>query len=185
MKSVFILILIVSASFPALAQQVASYFQLSKIPEKDFILLDSGWKFHAGDNADWAKPSSNELGWQPINPSKRIDELPEVQNAGILWLRLALHVPEEMQGKTLSLGIDQIGASEIYLNGKLIEQYGTVSADFDKEVTFNPLSRPLYVELAKEPVQVLVVRYSFNKRNVHTKWFSHVFMAKIGTTATA
>src|SRR5436853_701569 len=173
MKHLLIFILSVSVSFSALAQQQASaYFQLDTIPATGYVALNSGWKFHAGDNAAWANPSLNDMDWQPINPAKRIDELSQVQSAGIFWLRLILHVPANMQGKTMSLAIGQVGASEIYFNGKLIEKYGKVSADFSKEITFSPGMRPLYVEFTKQPVQVLAVRYSFNKRNVYSKFYS-------------
>src|SRR5690349_11314930 len=182
MKIPFILLLNIIIPFTLQAQQhAASYFRLDTIPSIGYVVLDSGWKFHAGDNAEWAKPSLNDSDWQPINPLKHIEELPQVKNAGIGWLRLTLHVPVNMQGKNMTMGIQQVGASEIYLNGKLIEQYGTVSADFNKEATFNPNVRPLYIEFAKQPVQVLAVRYSFNKRNVGSSIYNSVFLSGIGS----
>lgn len=86
-----------------------------------------------------------------------------------------------MQGKTLAIQVLQRGASEIYLNGKLIERYGTVSAEYDKEITYNPFGQPLSIQFSAEPVQVFAVRYSFNKKNVNLKTSGGTFYFYIST----
>ena len=43
------------------------------------ILFDKGWKFHAGDNPEWANPGYNDNDWQPINPILPLYRLPEIK----------------------------------------------------------------------------------------------------------
>jgi hypothetical protein len=54
------------------------------------LLLDTGWKYKAGDNPEWASPQWNDKDWQPINPTEDIHDLPEVGNTAIGWFRFVL-----------------------------------------------------------------------------------------------
>lgn len=49
------------------------------------ILLDKGWKWHAGDHPDWAKPNFDDSAWESIDPTKDIMDLPQLdkQNGSI------------------------------------------------------------------------------------------------------
>ena len=51
MKSLLSLLLFLS--LPVFAQQ-RTIFKIDSLPANG-ILLDKGWKFHVGDNPDWAK----------------------------------------------------------------------------------------------------------------------------------
>jgi hypothetical protein len=53
----------------------------------DGVLLEKGWKFHAGDDPQYAKPDFDDEGWQTIDPTKDIYDLLELRK-GIVWFRL-------------------------------------------------------------------------------------------------
>jgi len=72
-----------------------------------------------------------------------------------------------VRGKMIALAVNQVGASEIYLNGNLIQEYGKVSSNFNEEQTYNPYGQPLNALLGEAPDQLLSVRFSFNKRNLY------------------
>src|SRR4051794_20588501 len=93
-----------------------------------WIALDSGWKFKAGDNPDWAKPGFNDSSWQSINLFQDLYSLPQFPKTGIVWLRLRLTTDSTMN-QQLVMRIYQTGASEVYLEGKLIHRLGIVSTD--------------------------------------------------------
>jgi signal transduction histidine kinase len=63
------------------------------------------------------------------------------------------------------MAIFQRGASEIYLDGKLIHRLGVVSKDPDEEVLFNPNYTPYSFQLTNDRDHVLAIRYSFTKSN--------------------
>src|SRR5437868_12328222 len=80
----------------------ASVFYLSKLPSEG-VLLDKGWKFHTGDNPDYAKPDYDDKAWQSINPTLDIHDLPPVAKTGISWLRLHLVIDSNLLKEQLAL----------------------------------------------------------------------------------
>jgi signal transduction histidine kinase len=139
-------------------------FVLDSLPAQG-VLLDKGWKFHPSDNMDWADSDFNDTEWQEINPTLDIYDLPQVRQAGMGWFRLHLSVNSSLRNKTIALMINQMGASEIYLNGDLIHRFGTVSPQTNQVQTYDPLGQPFLINLSESPLQVLAVRFA-TKRNI-------------------
>ncbi|GAB2472718.1 hypothetical protein GCM10011375_27410 [Hymenobacter qilianensis] len=133
----------------------AVYFD--KMPPSG-IVLDKGWKFQAGDDEQWAQPDFDDQNWQPINPTLPPRQLPQVEQAGIGWLRLRFQVSPELQRKALILSISQYAASEVYLNGQLLRQYGVVSSIPVLVQAYWPNREPIELPLSDESEQVLAVR---------------------------
>src|SRR5882757_7277863 len=69
--------------------------------------LNDGWKFHPGDNMQWAEPALDDSKWQPIAPSTPIKFLPQLREAQIGWFRLKLLVGKNLRGKTLAITMEQ------------------------------------------------------------------------------
>ena len=84
---------------------------LDSFPPQGGIILDKGWKFHAGDNSAWAQPDVDDSYWQPINP---LQPITQIEQAKIGWLRLHITLGKKLQGQTVSAGFGQIFACEIY-----------------------------------------------------------------------
>lgn len=60
-------------------------FQIDKIPSEG-ILLNKGWKYHSGDNPEWANPNFNDTKWDNINPDIDIHQLQKQKKDGnIFW----------------------------------------------------------------------------------------------------
>ncbi len=124
----------------------ARVFQIDSLPPQG-ILLDKGWKWHAGDNPEWAKPDFDDSAWESIDPTKDIMDLPQVRKAGIGWLRLNLHVDSTLlQQQAITLLVGQVAASVLYSNGQLILRLGTVSPNADEvdavSTTFHTIGLP-------------------------------------------
>ncbi|UOQ67047.1 sensor histidine kinase [Hymenobacter volaticus] len=161
MKALFLLlgaflILTGVASAQASANSIVT---LQQMPAEG-ILLDQGWRLQAGDNPRWALPSANEQQWQPIDPTLSLHQLPQVQRAGTGWLRLRFRVSPELRQQALVLRISQYAASEIYLNGRLLRQYGTLSADPTQVRPYWPDDEPIELQLSDQAEQVLAVRFA-------------------------
>jgi len=108
------LILILSNKCFSQFDSSQNIFHLKELPTEG-VLLDKGWKFHAGDNPDYAKPEYDDKAWQAINPTLDIHDLPQIPKSGVVWFRLHLFVDSNLLKEQLALIIQQSGASKIYL----------------------------------------------------------------------
>ena len=136
------------------------------------ILLDKGWKFHTGDNPDWAKPNFNDEAWQSIDPTLDVHQsLQQIPTSGVSWFRIHLPVRTEMQKKQVALTIQQSGASQIYLNGLLIQQFGIVDTDPKKVKAYDPKLKPLLLPVNTDTQQVLAVRFALEPGVKYTTMF--------------
>ena len=168
--------------FPLLAfAQKREVFRIESLP-KEGVLLNQGWKWHAGDNPEWAKAEFDDSKWKFLPPLDLMDSLPQkLRPSGIRWFRLKLEFGKSLSKAILALAIDQVGASEIYMNGKLLKRYGVVSSNPDEVKAFNPLLDPIPFAVSKDSMVVLAVRYTY-QNNIHKYLPSHPNL--IGLTIT-
>jgi len=130
-------------------------FNLGSIDSE--VKLNNAWRFKNGDSAIWADAALNDTRWDTVtNPS---DPIEEKKFTGRCWLRLHLKVSPSLFNKTVLLQVYQIGASEIYLNGKLVHSFGKVG-DERTEVPYNPANRVFFLQLAGDTMQVIAIRFS-------------------------
>nr|HPH21107.1 hypothetical protein [Haliscomenobacter sp.] len=149
--------------------QKSADFRIDSLP-KQGIVLDKGWKWHAGDDSEWAKAEYDDAEWEGIDPTKEISDLPQLKNAEIVFFRLTVWVDSNVLNKILALKIWQTGASEIYLNGQLIHQLGRVSQNHKQEQTLLVQGTPYSILFTKAGQQTLAIRYSFTSKNLLLKY---------------
>jgi serine phosphatase RsbU (regulator of sigma subunit) len=123
------------------------------------IRLEEGWRYQPGDDPTWASPSFDDRAW-PVASSLITDpaSLPGGW-PGIGWFRRSVSLARGMGQTVVGLYVDQMGASEVYLDGRLVAHYGTVSSSGKDERAFFP-RRFTAVVLEPGPGHVLAVRYS-------------------------
>jgi sensor histidine kinase YesM len=168
MRKSFLLLLSLILTGKCFSQTPASQiFHLDSIPSQSGVILDKGWKFHAGDDPKWAKVGYDDATWQPVDPTLGLHNLPIVKKAGIGWFRLKMKVDSSLLNERLAMELTTQGASEIYLDGALIYRFGTVSLDFKEEQTQFITYRPFSLKLGDQPLQELAVRYSFHHKNLY------------------
>ena len=124
--------------------QQREVFRIDSLP-KEGVLLNQGWKWHAGDDPEWAKAGFDDSGWKNIDPTKDIfDEVPEIPKpSGVCWFRLHLRMDSKLQQKILSFSASQSGASELYANGSRVWSIGVISRDPKKIQAFDPADKPI------------------------------------------
>ena len=119
------------------------------------------WKYQSGDDASWALPETSDADWETLPPEAvSVFAPPKSGWNGIGWFRLRLNVDESLAGQPLGLAISQPGAAEIYVDGKLVQSFGTVSADANQEKVYNPRALPLGVNIGSGTTHLIAVRYS-------------------------
>ncbi|GAA4405512.1 hypothetical protein GCM10023187_23940 [Nibrella viscosa] len=124
------------------------------------VWLTTGWTFRAGDNPAWAKPDHDDSRWTPVAPAADLAALPLLRTAEMGWFRLRFRLAPDLANGPVTLLLSQIGASEVYLNGRLIHKEGVVSRRPANEQTRFVLHKPVAVSVAGPDEQVLAVRYS-------------------------
>jgi two-component system NtrC family sensor kinase len=162
------------------ASDTSQVFHLNKIP-RNGISLDKGWKFHAGDNADWAKPGINDSNWNDIDPSKDIYYLPQVKKAETSWFRLKFKVDPSLFNKTLGMTVYQTGISDIYLNGKLIYHLGSISKGSQNE-SVRLYDQQLSLKLDTGSIQEIAVRFRCSKNDMIINYLTPNYCLKLVLT---
>ncbi len=125
------------------------------------------WRFSAGDNARWSDKDYPDSTWQRASPttiSHNSNRSPELAHAKIGWFRLHFRVDSTLDKRSFAFVMALIGAAEVYVDGRLIGQYGVPSSEVTLEV-LPSISRftlqTTLLNLRSDEEHVLAVRYSF------------------------
>ena len=161
MKNLLTVIFLVTIHLGVLAQQ--EVFRIDSIPTQG-ILLDKGWKFHAGDNPDFAKPDFDDTQWESIDPTKDVMDLKQFGKQNIGWFRLTFKVDSSLFGQTFALSVRQVGSSQIFNNGSLITQIGEFSTKTTESKGYDPSGASYRLTFGKTSTQIIAVK--FEKDNI-------------------
>jgi len=126
--------------------------------------INEGSRFFAGDNPAFALPQFDDSSWKHVNfnskkvyswnPIKLSSENVSKKNQ-IYWVRYYFKIDSTLLNQPLCLNISQLGASEIYLNGKKIESIGNIKS---KEFKIKNKIPELFT-LDNTDVNVLAIRF--------------------------
>jgi hypothetical protein len=125
----------------------AQFFDASKAEGP--ATITAAWRFHIGDNPEWASPAFEDSQWSLL----RMDKPWNVQGyggySGYAWYRIRVQLPAS--GQPLAMGLDRVGTSaEIYADGRLIGVMGRMRptpewlGHLPGEIVIAPLSPELY-----------------------------------------
>ncbi len=146
-------------SIISLAQNGPNLITALNINEGKTIYLEDGWKFSNGDNSNWKEPAFNDSGWATVNSRMLASNISDYKWEGIGWFRLTVDVDSTLVNVPLALTVYQAGASEIYLNGKIVKMFGKVSAEKENEIIAENWN-PLIITFPKAESNLIAVRYS-------------------------
>ncbi len=126
------------------------------------IFLTGPWKYYPGDDMKWASPSFDDSEWESIDSTLSfLKGMSGNETGGIGWFRLHLSIPDErLWHMPLALNVVfQTGASEIYLDGKLIYKFGTVGTRKGEEEPYWERN-PQGISFSGKTDHLIAVRYS-------------------------
>ncbi len=123
------------------------------------LKLINNWKYHTGDNMQWASENFNDSSWETVTSALITGNLPQSGWKNVGWFRTHFIVDSSLWNKTYVYLIGQLGASEVYLNGRLIGKYGLVG---NSGKSYVPEQNRLWHEIKFDPQkhQVIAVRYA-------------------------
>ncbi|MER0439331.1 ATP-binding protein [Emticicia sp. W12TSBA100-4] len=156
MRNLSIITLLLLLNLCVYAQK--EVFRIDSLP-KEGILLNKGWKFHAGDNPDFAKPDFDDSKWESIDPSQDVMDLEQFKTTNIGWLRLTIQIDSSLFGQTFALSVRQVGSSQIYNNGKLVCQIGQFSSKVHPSKGYDPSGYPYRFIFGNKITQTLSIKF--------------------------
>ncbi len=128
------------------------------------IIIDEIWKYHPDDHTytveQWTSPDFNDETWENTPSRLPIDSLPKSGWKGAGLFRLRLVVDSMLLNKPLAVYVIQTGASEIYLDGKLVMKHGIVGSTGTVETGVSTLTAPPGFIIFSKSTHVISVRFS-------------------------
>ena len=144
----------------ALAQDEGKlFFSADSLRSKGTIYLYGNWKYHAGDNAAWARPDFDDRSWETVDTGLYRNHLPKDGWKGIGWFRLHVAVDSALWHTPLALEMLNQGASEIHLNGSLLYTFGKVGTTKAEEEPYREYN-PRVISFDRRIDHLVAVRYS-------------------------
>lgn len=141
--------------------------------KSNYLEIIEGWKYQIGDDTSWAAPDYDDSNWKFINPALRKEDFQNINWTGNVWFRNKIYVDSSLLNKAFGLYFVGTGASEIYLNGKLIYSFGKVGYSKETEESYFDMN-PRSIVFSGGNYQILAVRYSNHQTD---KFFRYGFRA--------
>ncbi|MCJ8154741.1 hypothetical protein MKJ01_13300 [Chryseobacterium sp. SSA4.19] len=148
----FVFITLQNFCFAQNSREKPRIFTVKEI--KDGAEIDEASKFSAGDNPVFASVEFDDSHWKNIEFSSKKNYTKDQ----VYWIRYYFKIDSAMVGQSLCFDISQLGASEIYLNGKKIESIGKVRDGKSREFKIKNRIPGLFT-LDNTKVNVVAVRF--------------------------
>ncbi|MCP9492901.1 MAG: SpoIIE family protein phosphatase [Pyrinomonadaceae bacterium MAG19_C2-C3] len=164
LRSLAIWVLMFVAPASLWAQQEDKVFSLTAEGLADGKTVDLSkrpvWAYHAGDDAAWAARDFDDSDWARVKSNWQSEEdYASISWQGRAWFRVRVGVDESLANQPLALRVWQAGATEIYIDGKLLHRFGVIKPESDEE--YNPRGLFVPVVFASGGEHTIAVRYSF------------------------
>ncbi len=161
MKRLLLVLLGFVSGYPApICGQTDGFIALSLNELQAGVALTGLWMYHPGDQPAWAAPAHDDAAWETAATLLDPDALPRSGWPHIGWFRLHIRADSTLGDEPLALTFDrQYGASEIYLDGRLISQFGRIGSSANDEET-DRVPEPRVFHLAPSADHLVAVRHS-------------------------
>ena len=124
------------------------------------VYLNTVWKYHQGDKMEWAKHDFDDSTWDTLAIALDLDEISKETFTGNCWFRLKVNIDSSLVNLPLGLTLSHTGASEIYIDGKLVHQFGKVGANKTDERPYSPNEIPIGIVFDQREYHLIAIRYS-------------------------
>jgi len=146
-------------SFIAYSQQKNTEKPVFISKDSLFYDFDENWKFMEGDDSAMSGFNYDDSKWLSLKSTLYFSEKSSPPFKGMGWFRYHFIADTSITGRPLAMEISHFGASEIYLDGKLIESFGRIAGP-DSSEYFDPLKLPFVFMIPGPGEHVLAVRYA-------------------------
>jgi serine phosphatase RsbU (regulator of sigma subunit) len=149
-------------------------------PNRGPATLDDLWRYHPGDDTTWRSPAYNDSGWATTNPYIRWTQPSDPRWDGMGWFRFHMYVDSSLWNKTVAIRISQLGASQIYYNGRLLYSFGKIGGSAS---TTEPNAMVWWQQFQFDPHydQLIAVRYAnYDWKSILSTGYFPGFLIRLG-----
>ncbi len=156
------LLFAIAAQRSALAQAFEEKAYLANLRSYNQLPLDSLWFYQPGN----ASVGTDRATWTLVDAQFLRDRAGRpLAWSGVGWFRKQWQVPPGFRNRAVALRMGHFGASEIYLDGRLIQRYGTIGKTLAEEAIYLP-RQPFIVQLDGQETHWLTVHYANRRANL-------------------
>lgn len=157
MKRIIYILFAFSLLLSAQEKSTTTFFLSADSLEKNGRVFPADvWKYHPGDNLEWANPNFNDSAWVNTTSTRNPFENPKGEFPGKAWFRLKVVVDSSLVNKPLAFNVWIPGAAEFFVNGKKTFSYGKIFEN-DEIENDNPAFPNIIIFEKSE--NILAVRY--------------------------
>ena len=112
-----------------------------------------GWRFKQGNDTAWAKKDISITGWKKIKPSELSGKFADKNGRLEGWLRIKIKLDTAFRDTVLGLYMNSWAASEVYVDGNLLNTFGNTGTNGEPFKEFSPIYQfpaPFNIEKNKE-----------------------------------
>ena len=121
---------------------------------------DSGWTYVEGLDVKGIENGYANERMKEINPTLPVFNIKDINPSKPYTLQLRFrNLSSCIESRYLC--VEQSGASRIYLDGKLIQEYGLFDTTYRNIKAYNPLNQPILLKLRDTGMHTLTVHYLF------------------------
>ncbi|KQR91504.1 hypothetical protein ASG01_14140 [Chryseobacterium sp. Leaf180] len=122
--------------------------------------LNDNLRMIRNDNPDYSSIDFDDSRWSIVHP----DTLRKNKSEAVVWFRYYFKVDSSLVDKPLCFRVNQMGASAIYLNGKILDTIGKIGRAGNRQYKVrNPV--PNFFTIKDTAVHVLAIRFQPYIRN--------------------
>ncbi len=140
------------------AEHFVTYITIDSLPK----ILNDNWRFRAADAPAMASPDFNDSTWEITSSRLILKNVPKKESEkfnGVGWIRLHIIIDSSLVNLPIALDMTHPGASEIYLDGKLVTSYGSINSK-DSSVYFDHQETPFIIYFQSAGSHLIAVRYA-------------------------
>ena len=133
-RILFAFLLILSAGASAVSQT------FSMATGRELVAsLDGLWRFHTGDNPNWADPNFDDSSWPLIRSDESWTEQGYPDYGGYAWYRFSIQVPDG--SRPWALLLPRIGTGyQVFADGRLIGGEGSIVPNRNEVIAWFPVA---------------------------------------------
>jgi len=154
-------------------------------PSRGPVSIDDFWRYRAGDSLAWASTKYDDNNWVSTDPFIRWTKPSDPRWEGLGWFRFHMYVDSSLWNKTIAFRINQLGASQVYYDGRLLYSFGKIGPT---PSTTEPNAMSWWQQMQIDPQydQVIAVRYAnYDWQSIIRNGYLPGFLIRLGDVNSA